>query len=150
MREEMKEVRGMRDDISEMREEIRKIKAAPVRASYSKVTAQCPPASERGYSPRADLWFFLCDHGEDMGKWDGKPTSVLAALVCKLREGCTNQGRSTKVKAASTSHNQGASLLSVPALPQLLGNTRAQFHSSLNYTHTLGCLGFNCWKIYQV
>ena len=106
IREEMKEVRGMRGDISEMREEIRKIKAA--RASYPKVTAQRPPASERGYSPRADLWFFLRDHGEDMGKWDGKPTSVLAARVHQLREGNANRGSYTKEKVASTSHDQGA------------------------------------------
>ena len=108
MREEMKEVRGMRGDISEMREEIRKIKAAPVRASYSKVTAQRPPTSERGYSPRTDLWFFLRDHGEDMGKWDGKPTSVLAARVRQLREGNANRESYTKMKVASTSHDQGA------------------------------------------
>ena len=58
MREEMKKVRGMRGDISEIRKEMKKLKAAPVQASYSKATAQRPPASERGYSPRTDLWFF--------------------------------------------------------------------------------------------
>ncbi|KAF4794831.1 hypothetical protein TURU_098454 [Turdus rufiventris] len=97
-----------KEEMRGMREEMRKINAAPVRVTDPKVRAQCPPARERGYTPRADLWFFLCEHGEDMGKWDGKPTSVLAARMHQLREGNGNQGRSTKVNVASTSHNHSA------------------------------------------
>ncbi|KAF4805342.1 hypothetical protein TURU_001269 [Turdus rufiventris] len=73
-----------------MREEMWKISAAPVRVSGPKVGTQCPPARERGYTPQADLCFFMRDHGEDMEKWDRKPTSVLAARVCQLREGNAN------------------------------------------------------------
>ncbi|XP_064277599.1 uncharacterized protein LOC135301191 [Passer domesticus] len=90
----------------EMREEMRKVNAAPVRVTGPKVRAQHSPARERGYTPRANLWFFLRDHGEDMGRWDGKPTSVLAARVRQLKEGNSNRGSSTKVKVASTSHDQ--------------------------------------------
>ncbi|KAF4804500.1 hypothetical protein TURU_007280 [Turdus rufiventris] len=97
-----------KEEMRGMREEMRKINAAPLRVTAPKVRTQRPPARERGYTPRADLWFFLHEHGEDMGKWDGKPTSVLTAWVRQLREGNTNHGRSTKVKVASTSHNQGA------------------------------------------
>lgn len=47
---------------------------------------QMPPAQERGGTPRDNLWFYLPDRGEDMRRWDGKPTSALAAQVCELRE----------------------------------------------------------------
>ena len=42
IREEMKEVRGMRGEISEIREEMKKINAAPVRASYPKLQPNAP------------------------------------------------------------------------------------------------------------
>ncbi|RMC19764.1 hypothetical protein DUI87_03328 [Hirundo rustica rustica] len=71
----------LREEMMEMREEMRRnsTHVAPVRVTGPRVRAQQPPARERGYTPRADLWYFLRDHGEDMGRWDGKPTSALAA-----------------------------------------------------------------------
>ncbi|XP_033371593.1 calcium-activated potassium channel subunit alpha-1 [Parus major] len=54
---------------------------APVRVTSPKLQAQRSPAREREYTPQTELWFFLRDHGEDMGKWDGKPTSALATRV---------------------------------------------------------------------
>jgi len=48
-----------------------------VRTSVSAVRGKCFSAQEReyrGYTPRGTLWFYLRDHGEDMRKWDGKPT----------------------------------------------------------------------------
>jgi len=59
----------------------------PVRASVSAITGKRFSAHEReyrGYTPRGTLWFYLCDHGEDMKKWDGKPTSSLEAQVREL------------------------------------------------------------------
>ncbi|KAF4797638.1 hypothetical protein TURU_071804 [Turdus rufiventris] len=91
-------VKSIQEQMREMREEMRIITAALVPITDPKFRAQCPSARERVYTPQADLWFFLRDHGEDMGKWNGKPTSVLAAQVHQLREGITNQGSSTKVK----------------------------------------------------
>ncbi|RMB99762.1 hypothetical protein DUI87_23764 [Hirundo rustica rustica] len=71
----------LREEMKEMREKMRRNSShvAPVRVTDPRVRAQHPPARERGYTPRADLWFFLRTHGEDMGRWDGKPTSALAA-----------------------------------------------------------------------
>ncbi|RMC19012.1 hypothetical protein DUI87_03615 [Hirundo rustica rustica] len=108
LREEMRE---MREEVTEKVEEMMKRNSshvAPVRVTGPRVRAQQPPARERGYIPRADLWFFLRDHGEDMGRWDGKPTSALAARVRELKERNTNRGGSTKMKVASTSHDQAA------------------------------------------
>ncbi|KAM6093162.1 uncharacterized protein LJ206_005960 [Theristicus caerulescens] len=54
----------------------------PVKTSISAVRSQRSSAQERGYrgyTPQATLWFYLCDHGEDMRKWDGKSTSTLEA-----------------------------------------------------------------------
>ena len=31
-------------------------------------------------------WFYLCEPGEDMKKWDGKPTSALQTQACELQE----------------------------------------------------------------
>ncbi|XP_005042583.1 PREDICTED: uncharacterized protein LOC101816049 [Ficedula albicollis] len=105
----VKELEQLKEKIREMREEIRRniSHMARMQVTGPKVRAQSPPSRERGYTPRADLWFFLRDHGEDMRRWDGKPTYVLAARVRQLREGSTNQGSSAKVKIASTSHDQG-------------------------------------------
>ncbi|XP_005522618.1 PREDICTED: leucine zipper protein 2-like [Pseudopodoces humilis] len=71
----------------EMREEMRKSSShmAPVRVTSPKLQAQRPPARERGYTSQTELWFFLRDHGEDMGKWDGKPTSALVAQNKSLK-----------------------------------------------------------------
>ncbi|RMC06348.1 hypothetical protein DUI87_15780 [Hirundo rustica rustica] len=108
LREKMEEVT---EEIREVREEMRRngSHVALVRVTGPRVRAQRPPARERGYTPRADLWFFLSDHGEDMGRWDGKPTSALAARVRELKERNTNRGGPTKMKVASTSHDQAAS-----------------------------------------
>ncbi|RMC19689.1 hypothetical protein DUI87_03253 [Hirundo rustica rustica] len=79
LREEMRE---MREEVTEKMEEMMRRNSshvAPVLVTGPRVRAQRPPARERGYTPRADLWYFLRDHGEDMGRWDGKPTSASAA-----------------------------------------------------------------------
>ena len=52
----------------------------PVRASISAIRGKRFSAQERvygGYTPGSTLWFYLRDHGEDMRKWDGEPTSTL-------------------------------------------------------------------------
>ncbi|XP_072715702.1 uncharacterized protein [Ciconia boyciana] len=63
----------------------------PVRTSVSAIRSQRSSAQERGYrgyTPRGTLWFYLRDHGEDMRKWDGKPTSTLEARRTLLLWGC--------------------------------------------------------------
>ncbi|RMC19505.1 hypothetical protein DUI87_04117 [Hirundo rustica rustica] len=103
-------VEELREEIREKMEEMRRNSShvAPVRVTGPRVRAQQPPARERGYTPRADLWYFLHDHGEDMGRRDGKPTSALAARVRELKERNTNRGGPTKMKVALTSHDQAA------------------------------------------
>lgn len=39
-----------------------------------------------GYTSWAILWFYPCDHGEDMRKWDGKSTATLEVQVWELQE----------------------------------------------------------------
>ncbi|RMB99856.1 hypothetical protein DUI87_23634 [Hirundo rustica rustica] len=106
-----KELREKMEEVTEKMEEMMRRNSshvAPVQVTGPRVRAQQPPARERGYTPRADLWYFLRDHGEDMGRWDGKPTSALAARVCELKERNTNQGGPTKMKVASTLQDQAA------------------------------------------
>jgi len=78
--------------VEKLARDVRQIKenisySPPVRASVSAVRDKCFSAQEReyrGYTPRGTLWFYLCDRGEDMRKWDGKPPSSLEALVREL------------------------------------------------------------------
>ncbi|RMB97065.1 hypothetical protein DUI87_26348 [Hirundo rustica rustica] len=93
-------VKELREEMREMREEMKRNSShvAPVRVTSPRVRAQWPPARGRRYTPRADLWFFLRDHGEDKRRWDGKPTSALAAWVRELKERNINRGGSTKMK----------------------------------------------------
>ncbi|RMB93146.1 hypothetical protein DUI87_30468 [Hirundo rustica rustica] len=58
----------------EIREDLLQISAVQIRGSGT----QCrrSPARERGYTPRAELWFFLLDCGENMNRWDRKCTAA--------------------------------------------------------------------------
>ena len=60
----------------------------------------------RGYTPQGTLWFYLCDHGEDMRKGDGKPTSTLEARVRELRGKTITKGDSVRKNAAPVSSSQ--------------------------------------------
>lgn len=54
----------------------------PVWTSITAMNTKCPPTREEGYgkyTPQGTLWFYLRDHGEDMNKWDRKPTLTLEA-----------------------------------------------------------------------
>jgi len=76
----------------------------PVRTSISAIRSKRFSAQEReyrGYTPRGTLWFYLCDHGEDMRKWDGKPTSSLEARVRELRGKTITKGDSVRKNAAA-------------------------------------------------
>ncbi|KAK4810737.1 hypothetical protein QYF61_007711 [Mycteria americana] len=60
----------------------------------------------RGHTPRGTLWFYLRDHGEDMRKWDGKPTSTLEARVHELQGKTIAKGGSSRKIAALVSSGQ--------------------------------------------
>jgi len=81
----------------------------PVRTSVSAIRGKRSSAQERGYrgyTPRGTLWFYLHDHGEDMRKWDGKPTSSLEARVRELRGKTITKGDSARKNAAPVSSSQ--------------------------------------------
>jgi len=81
----------------------------PVRASVSAIRGRRSSAQEReyrGYTPRGTLWLYLHDHGEDMRKWDGKPTSSLEARVRELRGKAITKGDSVMKNATPVSSSQ--------------------------------------------
>lgn len=57
---------------------------------------------ERRYTPRAELWAFLRESGEDMRRWDRKPTAALAQRVRDLKE----RGSITKKRAAPVARSR--------------------------------------------
>jgi len=94
--------------------EVRRIKESrssspPVRASVSAIRGKSFSAQYReyrGYTPQGTLWFYLRDHGEDMRKWDGKPTSSLEARVRELRGKTITKGDSVRKNAGPVSSSQ--------------------------------------------
>ncbi|KAK4806132.1 hypothetical protein QYF61_001055 [Mycteria americana] len=81
----------------------------PVWTSISAIRSQHYSAQQRGYrgyTPRGTLWFYLPDHGEDMRKRDGKPTSTLEARVRELQGKTIPQGGSSRKIAAPVSSGQ--------------------------------------------
>ncbi|RMC19940.1 hypothetical protein DUI87_03507 [Hirundo rustica rustica] len=90
----------------ELKEEIYHISPEPTRVSA--IRSRHLPARERGYTPRGNLWSFLREHGEDMRKWDGKPTSSLAARVHELKRETPTTRSSSRVNAAPVSQAQNS------------------------------------------
>jgi len=81
----------------------------PVRASVSAIRGKRFSAQERGcrgYTPRGTLWFYLRDHGEDMRKWDGKPTSTLEARARELQNKTITKGDPLRKNATPVSSSQ--------------------------------------------
>ena len=59
----------------------------PVQTRISSIASKHSSAQERGGSGYTSLiipWFNMHDHGEDMRKWNGKPTLILQAWICEL------------------------------------------------------------------
>ncbi|KAK4807136.1 hypothetical protein QYF61_018477 [Mycteria americana] len=100
--------------VRELSQEFKRFKkdlsySLPIRTSVSAIRSQRSSAQERGYrgyTPRATLWFYLRDHGEDMRKWDGKPTSTLEARVRELQGKTITKGSSSRKIAAPVSSGQ--------------------------------------------
>ncbi|GAB0183396.1 hypothetical protein GRJ2_000804900 [Grus japonensis] len=81
----------------------------PVQTSISAIRSKHSSAQERryrGYTPQGTLWFYLCDHEEDMRKWDGKHTSTLQADVHELQGKTITKGDSSRKNAAPVSSGQ--------------------------------------------
>ncbi|RMC16708.1 hypothetical protein DUI87_06301 [Hirundo rustica rustica] len=90
----------------ELKEEIYHISPEPTRVSA--IRSRYPPARERGYTPRGNLWSFLREHGEDMRNWDGKPTSSLAARVRELKREAPTTKSSSRANTAPVSKAQNS------------------------------------------
>ncbi|GAB0207598.1 hypothetical protein GRJ2_003225500 [Grus japonensis] len=81
----------------------------PVRTHISAIRSKRSSAPERGYrayTPRGILWFYLCNHREEMRKWDGKPTSTLRARVHELQGKTAVKRDSSRKNAAPFSSGQ--------------------------------------------
>ncbi|RMC20137.1 hypothetical protein DUI87_00983 [Hirundo rustica rustica] len=57
---------------------------------------------------KGNLWSFLREHGEDMRKWDGKPTSSLAARVRELKRETSTTKSSSRANTAPVSQAQNS------------------------------------------
>ncbi|GAB0193850.1 hypothetical protein GRJ2_001850300 [Grus japonensis] len=79
--------------VQKLSQEVQQLKedmsySPPVQTSISAIGSKRSSAPERGYrayTPQGIPWFYLHDHGKDMRKWDGKPTSTLQAQVHELQ-----------------------------------------------------------------
>ncbi|GAB0209058.1 hypothetical protein GRJ2_003371500 [Grus japonensis] len=81
----------------------------PAQTCISAVRSKRSSAPERGYrayTPRGILWFYLCDHGQNMRKWDGKPISTLRARVRELEGKTVVKRDSSRKNAAPDSSGQ--------------------------------------------
>ncbi|GAB0210206.1 hypothetical protein GRJ2_003486400 [Grus japonensis] len=100
--------------VDKLSQDVRQLKEAisyspPAQTHISAVRNKHFSAPERGYrayTPRGSLWFYLHDHGEDMRKWDGKPTSTLWARVHELQGKTAVQRDSSRKNAAPVSSGQ--------------------------------------------
>ncbi|KAM4879532.1 uncharacterized protein FYW23_015576 [Sylvia borin] len=82
----------------EIREDFLQISAVQIRGPG--VQRGRTSVGERRRTPRTELWVCLREAGEDMRRWDGKPTAALAQRVCKLKEGRVQRECPTKQRAA--------------------------------------------------
>lgn len=79
---------------------------SPVWTRVLAIGSKHPPARERGYIPQGNLWSYLHGQGEDMRKWNGKPTCALAAWVHELRGRTTITGNPSRINATPVSSGQ--------------------------------------------
>ncbi|RMC20814.1 hypothetical protein DUI87_01666 [Hirundo rustica rustica] len=96
------QVRGLADKIEEnhkeLKEDILQISAVQVRGSGT--TRKRSLDREGKGIPRAKLWSFLRDCGENMKRWDGESTDAMAQRLHELLDGKTVRGSSSKKEAA--------------------------------------------------
>ncbi|GAB0208577.1 hypothetical protein GRJ2_003323400 [Grus japonensis] len=101
-------------DVEKLSREVQQLKedmsySPPVQTSILGIGSERSSAPERGYrgyTPRGILWFYLCDHGEDMRKWNGKPTLILQARVHELQGKTVIKRDSSRKDAAPVSSGQ--------------------------------------------
>uniref|UniRef100_A0A8C3LMS9 RING-type domain-containing protein n=1 Tax=Chrysolophus pictus TaxID=9089 RepID=A0A8C3LMS9_CHRPC len=90
-------VRELAEEVKKLSREVQQLKKAKLCSSSAPTNELAvrdgqdghPSSSalalvEDGCVPRLTFWFYLRDHGENMKKWDGKPTSALQRRVEEL------------------------------------------------------------------
>ena len=96
------QMRGLADkikeDLKELKENILQISAVQVRGSGT--TRKRSLDREGKGIPRAKLWSFLRDCGENMKRWDGESTDAMTQRLHELLDGKTVRGSSSKKEAA--------------------------------------------------
>ncbi|RMB95385.1 hypothetical protein DUI87_28373 [Hirundo rustica rustica] len=96
------QVQGLADKIEEnhkeLKEDILQISAVQVRGSGT--TRKRSLDREGKGVPRAKLWSFLRDCGENMKRWDGESTDAMTQRLHELLDGKTVRGNSSKKEAA--------------------------------------------------
>ncbi|GAB0207586.1 hypothetical protein GRJ2_003224300 [Grus japonensis] len=100
-------VEKLSQDVRQLKEDISY--SPPVQTHISAARSKrfsAPERRYRAYTPRGILWFYLCNHREEMRKWDGKPTSTLRARVHELQGKTAVQRDSSRKNAAPVSTGQ--------------------------------------------
>ncbi|RMB93607.1 hypothetical protein DUI87_30307 [Hirundo rustica rustica] len=96
------QVRGLADKMEEnhkeLKQDILQISAVQVRGSGT--TRKRSLDREGKGIPRAKLWSFLRDCGENMKRWDGESTDAMTQRLHELLDGKTMRGSSSKKEAA--------------------------------------------------
>ena len=100
--------------MEKLSEEVHQLKESlfsspPAQTSVSAIRGKRASVQGRqygGYTPRATLWFYLRDHGENMRKWDGKSTATLEARVRELQKKTIGKKGFSEKFAAPTSSRQ--------------------------------------------
>lgn len=102
---------------------------------------QVPPYSREGTHHEATWVFSVCDHGEGMKKWEGKPTSALAAEVCELKGRTTTKCHSSfqsvlrqnRRAGVTFSPLEGTFSLYLQEVNSSLTRVRGVFHSARSF-----------------
>ncbi|GAB0207132.1 ubiquitin carboxyl-terminal hydrolase 4 [Grus japonensis] len=107
----------------------------PVRTSIRSKHSSAQERGYRGYTPRGTLWFYLCDHREDMRKWDGKLTSTLEARVHELQGKTITKGDSSRKNVAPVSSGQSSRWSGRPTrtYDPLEGTSKSFLHMNIEY-----------------
>ncbi|GAB0205734.1 ubiquitin carboxyl-terminal hydrolase 4 [Grus japonensis] len=99
-------VEKLSQDVRQLKEDISYSPPVQTRIAAVRRKRSAPEWGYKAYTPRDILWFYLRDHGEDMRKWDGKPTSTLRARVHELQGKTAVQRDSSRKNAAPVSTGQ--------------------------------------------
>lgn len=102
----MSAVEKLSQEVNQHKENI--FPSLPLQTSISAIRSNHSSVHERysGYTLHSTLWFYLCDHGEEMRKQDGKSILTLKTWVHELQGKPSEKGGSSRKIAALVSSRQ--------------------------------------------